>query len=103
MDTLGVVFHTTDGGRTWRLQGPTPQKTVPEMTISGIDFTDSQHGWAVGDHGLLIWTANGGRTWRETVRPTPDEMLLDIDMVSATVGYAAGTGGTIINTTTGGH
>jgi len=102
-DALGTVAHTTDGGRTWVLQGPTKQKTVAEMDLNGIEFTDANNGLVVGDYGFLMWTTDGGAHWKEGIRPTPDEYLVDVEMVSPTVGYAVGTGGTIIKTTSGGR
>lgn len=53
------VFASADGGQTWISQ-PTGQ-TLP---IRGLTFADEQHGWAVGDLGLILATSDGGQTWR---------------------------------------
>lgn len=39
---------------------------VPNSTaISGLDFSDTSHGWAVLSDGRLLSTPNGGATWKD--------------------------------------
>jgi photosystem II stability/assembly factor-like uncharacterized protein len=53
--TLTVIKHTTDGGETW-----TPKLYVtaegchPEMILACLDFVDMNHGWAVGNSGMIL-------------------------------------------------
>lgn len=54
-----LVFHTTDAGRTWSA-APTGQS----LPLAAITFVDDQNGWAVGQLGTILNTADGGRTWR---------------------------------------
>jgi photosystem II stability/assembly factor-like uncharacterized protein len=59
------------------------------------------HGWAVGEHGLLVTTEDGGQTW--TVQPKLiDSALLAIDMADDQRGVIVGQGGAIFVTTDGG-
>lgn len=102
-DTLGTIFSTTNGGRTWSTQVPSSRRLVAEQAITGIDFVNKTHGWAVGEHGLYLYTTDGGTTWRFPARPAPDETLLHIEAVTDKIGYMVGTGGSILKTTTGGH
>lgn len=53
----GQIRQTTDGGKTW--------KTVhtAEDGLFGIQFVDTNNGWAVGAFGTLIATKDGGKTW----------------------------------------
>jgi photosystem II stability/assembly factor-like uncharacterized protein len=53
------VLHTPDGGKTWTIQA-----TGQPLPIRGLAFCDDQHGWAVGDLGLILGTRDGGQTWR---------------------------------------
>lgn len=53
------IFGSTDGGQTWVEQ----YKGTKDWEINDIAFSDSLHGWAVGDHGILA-TTDGGTHWR---------------------------------------
>ena len=53
------VFHTADAGRTWSAFDT--GSTVP---LRAMAFVDDQHGWAAGELGTILATADGGRTWR---------------------------------------
>lgn len=54
-----VVFHSADGGQTWESQA-----TGQGLPLNGVCFIDAQHGWAVGELGVVVATADGGKTWR---------------------------------------
>jgi photosystem II stability/assembly factor-like uncharacterized protein len=67
-----------------------------------ITFVDNQHGWAIGDYGLILVTTDGGKTWIPQVSNT-QESLVDIAIVKgAQTGWIVGSGGTILATTDGG-
>lgn len=60
----GVVWRTTNGGRTWKIQrkgtGPTP-------AFAAVSCVDTTHCWAAGESatsGVVFATSNGGSTWR---------------------------------------
>ncbi|MFL5331329.1 MAG: YCF48-related protein [Gemmataceae bacterium] len=53
-----VIFHSADSGKTWQLQ-PTGQ-SVP---LNAVQFLDADHGWAVGELGVVLATSDGGKTW----------------------------------------
>ncbi len=68
-----ILISTTDGGKTW-----TSRKVKMELDTSGgeslaaadpifyaIKFIDAQHGWIVGEFGKIMFTSDGGQTWRE--------------------------------------
>jgi photosystem II stability/assembly factor-like uncharacterized protein len=70
--TFGVVFHTQDGGRTWKCQYPCRiwtesggrlQPRVPR--INDIFFLNERQGWAVGEGFYYLVTEDGGETWKE--------------------------------------
>ncbi|MFI5371660.1 MAG: YCF48-related protein [Candidatus Eisenbacteria bacterium] len=51
----GVVLRTDDGGLTWQTQ-----VSNTSTHLNDVFFVDSQRGWAVGDGGIIIHTANAG-------------------------------------------
>jgi photosystem II stability/assembly factor-like uncharacterized protein len=101
-DTLGTVFGTSNGGRSWKVLVPSKSFVIAEEAAISVEFRDRSTGWIVGEHGYLALTTNGGKTWQQGTRIAPDETLFDVEFVSKTVGYVVGTGGTIVKTTTGG-
>jgi len=36
-----------------------------DASLSDVFFIDAQHGWAVGSHGALLRTVDGGATWQQ--------------------------------------
>ncbi len=55
-DKQAVLFHTTDGGRSWR------EQSAPGITR--LQFVDKLHGWAVGRNATLLRTTDGGAEWK---------------------------------------
>jgi photosystem II stability/assembly factor-like uncharacterized protein len=116
-----VLTSTSDGGKTWR-----SRKVPMEADLSGgesiaaadpifydVRFTDLQHGWIVGEFGKIMYTADGGETWKEQSRSLMEGTaifdLLDlptlygVHMVDAQRGIASGIEGHIARTTDGQH
>lgn len=58
----GVVIHSSDGGRNWRLQ----ENVDVDFLHALHGTTDGQKIWAVGSGGILIRTNNGGHSWSTT-------------------------------------
>jgi photosystem II stability/assembly factor-like uncharacterized protein len=77
---------------------------VPSPTdyLFGIDFTDTQHGWASGYnylpsfHGIILVTSNGGAEWNYDYEGSASENIRDIDMSDSENGTAVCTNGTIL-------
>ena len=55
--SLNSIYHTTNGGSTWTLQASNIG------TTKAIYFSDLQHGWVVGQDGLVLKTIDGGSNW----------------------------------------
>jgi photosystem II stability/assembly factor-like uncharacterized protein len=53
------VLHSADGGRTWQAHA-----TGQSLPIRDLEFSDDQHGVAVGELGTILRTDDGGLTWR---------------------------------------
>lgn len=54
----GVILASNDGGRTFRR---VPSRT--RETLRSVAFYEDRFGWITGDHGTLLHTFDGGRTW----------------------------------------
>lgn len=59
--------------------------------VHEIYFQDVRHGWAVGDHGLLLSTRDGGRTWERQSLETRED-LSSIRFFDAARGVIGGGG-----------
>ena len=67
---------------------------IPHDFLYGLSF-EGKHGIAVGDHGLLIDTADGGATWRKLDKPGVKDGLFSVVRKSGKC-MAAGQQGSII-------
>ncbi|MFP4471125.1 MAG: YCF48-related protein, partial [Bacteroidales bacterium] len=69
--TLAVMIMPLRAQFSW--VNPLPQGN----TLNAIHFIDNQNGWAVGDHGTLLKTADGGSGWQIVGSPV-NENLQDV-------------------------
>lgn len=53
-----VVLHSADHGATWEVL-PTGQP----LPLHAVHFLDEMRGWAAGELGTILATADGGKTW----------------------------------------
>jgi photosystem II stability/assembly factor-like uncharacterized protein len=52
-----LLYQQLSFGQTgWFWQNPLP----PKNSYNGVSFIDANTGWAVGAHGTLVHTTNGG-------------------------------------------
>ena len=51
--------------------GPSPLQAAwrNDAELADVTFVDALHGWAVGDHGAIWHTANGGEHWHPQHSP----------------------------------
>ena len=122
-----TVLKTSDGGATWHAgtvflpasgaeaQQQSEPKVVGPGEVSGqqeparrfsrrlnaVCFVSPERGWAVGSGGVIIATADGGRTWRPQTSGVGDD-LFDVKFFDAREGWAVGLGGAMLHTTDGG-
>jgi photosystem II stability/assembly factor-like uncharacterized protein len=59
---------STDSGATWKW------RLNPRIPLTDIAFTDSLHGYACGESGLVMRTTNGGRSWIESRLVAPGKV-----------------------------
>jgi photosystem II stability/assembly factor-like uncharacterized protein len=104
-DAFGLIQRTTDGGATWTSQ----QVGATTSHFWGIDFANSQVGWAVGDaeqsfsHGMIYGTTDGGATWTLQWEGGPGlDQLYDVAALTPKIAVAVGNANTLLRTTDGG-
>jgi photosystem II stability/assembly factor-like uncharacterized protein len=84
------VFHTEDGGDQWA-EFPSINSQFTDM-----HFTDSIHGWMVGEWGNIYRSKDGGSTWEPFDHDATSAALKSVIFSDPQNGWAAGRGGTII-------
>lgn len=94
--STGVIQKTTDGS-SW-----TEQLLPIGDALYAIEFTDASNGFAVGDYGSILRTANGGTDWTQESSGTT-ENLREISFATSLLGFTCGENGTILSTADGGN
>jgi photosystem II stability/assembly factor-like uncharacterized protein len=81
----GPLRCSDDQCTTWSTVGSAAGSGAQLMAV---DFVDGQHGWAVGDHGQIVVTADGS-TWRDQASGTT-KGLRDVAFTDDQRGWAVG-------------
>ena len=121
-----TVLKTADGGATWRTgtvflpaggqSGQRPQESlrvesgqsesetrqVGGRRLNAVWFASHERGWAVGGEGVILATADGGRTWRPQASGVGED-LHDVRFFDEAEGWAVGRGGVLLHTRDGGR
>lgn len=105
------ILSTADGGATWRgtHRFPATEFAGAQAELYSVRFASKKKGWIVGNlsrgdvvvDSLVLFTADGGATWRRQTVPTRDE-LIHLDFNGDKLGWIVGDKGTILRTTDGG-
>ncbi|MEO8123903.1 MAG: YCF48-related protein [Burkholderiales bacterium] len=79
-------------------------KTVPvDATLTAVDFVDAQHGWAVGQWGVILATTDGGEHWQQQrLDIDNDRPLFAVHFIDAEHGVAVGLWSLVLTTADGG-
>ena len=96
-EVIAAAPPTTLGASGWAWQNPLPQGN----DLNGVDFVNTNDGWAVGRKGTILSTADGGVSWSVSARVT-DEDLTGVSFVNSTHVWVVGSLGTILATSDGG-
>ena len=100
---LSRVYHTVDGGVSWRLAY---KNSHPGGFFNGMAFRDDDHGVLAGDpidgRLFLLKTDDGGKNWRRAAPDTAPEMHDGEHGFAASGTHLAVTGGGRILVSTGG-
>jgi photosystem II stability/assembly factor-like uncharacterized protein len=94
---FGEILASNDG-REW-VQIPTPVRSP----LTAIQFVDENNGWAVGYEGVILHSADGGKTWTvQNFAPSLDQPFLDVQFLDKQHGFAIGAYGLFYETHDGG-
>ena len=77
-----TLLKTNDAGATW-----SEQATGETVGLNAIDFVGMDKAWAVGESGVVLYSADGGDTWSPRSIPTTDD-LRAVSFVDADTGWA---------------
>jgi photosystem II stability/assembly factor-like uncharacterized protein len=102
----GVLLHISDRGNKIALL-----PTGVDRAIYNVDFSDPQNGLAIGQDGLILKTADGGKTWKKITLELPlqDWQAAQPHIFSLSRGidpskvWAVGPAGTVIHSEDGGE
>src|SRR5262245_4102460 len=95
----GVIWHTDDGGRNWKLQ-----RSGTTCRLEAVQFLDADNGLAAGGwtvpythqtRGVVLRTRDGGRTWQETPGLTLSG-ITHLKMIDSRQGWAIGDHSTLV-------
>jgi len=90
-----IAFTTSDGGNNW------VEQDIFEHNMLDVCFTDSVHGWMVGEYGDIYYSFDGGNTWEQIENTVSSAAMKAVSFPSKYNGWAAGRGGSIIKIDTG--
>jgi photosystem II stability/assembly factor-like uncharacterized protein len=88
---FGGILHFD--GSTWTTR--TVAGWLPTKNFYGVAFTDSQHGWAVGDGLGVVRTTDGGATWSVVTTSTSTSALRAVAAIDPTSALAVGDAGSM--------
>lgn len=73
-----------------------------DVLLRDVFFTDTLHGWAIGDSSTIINTIDGGYSWNIQQSPIENLKLNRVQFVNENVGFISAERGTILKTMDGG-
>jgi KAP family P-loop domain/Photosynthesis system II assembly factor YCF48 len=91
------------GDRVYRLasNGWRPLGQAAPVTLRGLHFADTEHGWVVGG-GLLLRTTDGGQSWSTSQTAAPALLNAVFFLADGRHGWVAGNEGYVAESTDGG-
>lgn len=95
----GIVLLSDDEGGHFRQAAKVPVSS----TLTAVSFADAKHGWAVGQWGAILHTADGGETWEiQRLDSQEDRPLFSVHFFNANDGVAVGLWSLVLKTRDGG-
>lgn len=95
----GTILLSDDGGKSFRQAASVPVSS----TLTAVHFADDKNGWAVGQWGAIIHTADGGENWRiQRLDTQEDRPLFSVHFVNSLEGLAVGLWSLVLRTQDGG-
>lgn len=107
----GLILKTIDGGKSWAKQEPEKPEQEPErrgpsrrrraVTFWSVNFRDKNEGFITGSSGAVLYTKDGGETWKRS-EVDSRRRLLSLCMSDKKNGFVVGENNTRLKTTDGG-
>jgi photosystem II stability/assembly factor-like uncharacterized protein len=101
----GVILHTKDGGREWKLESSGTTQTLCAVSFAHKTAEGGgpiqEVGFAVGASGTILSTQDGGLSWVKQGSGVKDN-LLGVQALDKTTAYTVGAFGTFLSTFDGG-
>lgn len=106
-----TILNTQDGGATWErnafdsmsiISASLIEQGITSVNFYDLCFLDERHGWIVGEHGTVLFSADGGAQW-QLVQMGNYPTLFSVCFMDAHRGFAAGQGGLLLSTEDGGQ
>lgn len=95
----GIALLSDDAGQHFRQAAKMPLSS----TLTAVAFADAKNGWAVGQWGAIVHTADGGETWEiQRVDTQEDRPLFSVHFFDAHEGIAVGLWSLVLKTKDGG-
>lgn len=116
---FGTIIHSPDGGDTWKKQeydATLPRDDVSgesigtistaeeensgaeqEARLNGVAFYNDRKGWVVGEFGMVLYTEDGGASWKRQVSAS-GKLLFGVEVVGEDHLVAVGSEGTFMET-----
>ncbi len=96
---FGTVLLSDDEGKTFRQAAKVPVSS----SLTAVSFADDKQGWAVGQWGAILHTADGGETWAiQRLETQEDRPLFSVHFFNASEGVAVGLWSLVLRTQDGG-
>lgn len=93
----GHVLLSADGAE-WR-----QSKAPTRATLTAVDCADAKNCWAVGHDAVILYSADGGKTWtKQAFEPDLEKPYLDVMFFDAQHGFVIGAYGLFKETLDGG-
>ena len=108
---FGNIYHTTDGGASWRTQQETligGEDTFDALdipTFFGAAFANAQNGVTAGLETKMAITADGGATWafdKTSIKDSTGDPLYQPFLFDDATGWAVGAAGLVVQRATPG-
>lgn len=90
----GSIFRTFDGGNGWDCLRNSNDISKPRYHLLDILMLDAQHGYCVGESGVVIYTDDGGDHWSEVDKFTSEDLNNIVSLPSGAL-MVCGNGGVL--------
>jgi photosystem II stability/assembly factor-like uncharacterized protein len=93
-----TILRTNGNNIDWLLRPP-----LKQPNLLGVVFPDTQNGWAVGGDGLILHSADGGKTWTRQDSRVTNTLRSVYFLSDSLTGWIVGSNGLILKTFDGGR